>query len=219
MSANPSKKWYVLLSPPITYDYLSFTRAAFSSQVWARLLSRNRRNLERVLRLDAQQEDEPSLLYEANRVVAAAGEDDVEDTGGGWQLFDHAAWEDIAAAVWAKQSDLYEPTPADNPYLERAIDDAADLEDVALQRQEEGGDQQASTTATSSASKASGESHESSEDGSDVTESRPVNSRKRKLPVGGRGAGGRGGGRAGGRGGGGNGRRGAAGRPPPIRLT
>ena len=144
--------------------------------MWARLLSRNRRNLESVLWLDSQQHEQAAtLLYEEgsagtfeNRVVAAAGtEEEV------WQLLG-VSWEDIAEAVWNKQSDLFVHCP-DNPYLEREIEDDADLADMNLQREEAGGairDNSGSdpsttrTASTTSVSRASGDSsgRESTED-------------------------------------------------------
>jgi len=180
--------------------------------VWARLLSRNRRNLERVLRLDSQQHEQaglPStLLYEEggagefeNRVtVAAAGEEEEE-----WQLFD-VSWNDIAEAVWNKQSDLFAPTSPDNPYLEREIGDPADLADVTLQREVEGGairdnssgsgDPSTTRTAsTTSASRASGDSsgrHESTDDDNSDESTQDEKTKKRKAKKQGGGGPGRG---------------------------
>ena len=175
--------------------------------MWARLLSRNRRNLERVLRLDSQQHEqaEPSaLLYEEggpgtfkNRVVAAAGEEEEE-----WQLF-AVSWEDIAEAVWNKQSDLFAPTSLDNPYLEREIGDEADLADITLQREvaggairdnSGGGDLSTTRTASStSASRASGDSsgrHESTDDDNSDESTQDENTKKRKAKKGGQSRGG-----------------------------
>ncbi len=178
--------------------------------MWARLLSRNRRNLERVLRLDSQQHEQaglPStLLYEEggagefeNRVtVAAAGEEEEE-----WQLFD-VSWNDIAEAVWNKQSDLFAPTSPDNPYLEREIGDPADLADVTLQREVEGGairdnssgDPSTTRTAsTTSASRASGDSsgrHESTDDDNSDESTQDEKTKKRKAKKQGGGGPGRG---------------------------
>ena len=176
--------------------------------MWARLLSRNRRNLERVLRLDSQQREqaEPSaLLYEEdgpgtfkNRVVAAAGEEEE------WQLF-AVSWEDIAEAVWNKQSDLFAPpTSLNNPYLEREIGDEADLADTTLQREvaggairdnSGGGDLSTTRTAASStsASRASGDSsgrHESTDDDNSDESTQDENTKKRKAKKGGQSRGG-----------------------------
>ena len=178
---------------------VSLTSAAFfSPQVWDRLLSRNRLNLERVLRQEGEGEEvqaEPSLRYELHRVVAD-GEGD-EDTGGGWQLVD-ADWDVIAAAVWAKQSDLFDPVPAANPYLNRVVGDPADLADDTEQHEQGGGSirgaggsrstgatrSTGASSASSASRAASGSATEDddSDDSSDATKPKPKPKPKRKKP-------------------------------------
>ena len=200
--------------------------------MWQRLRNQNQLRLKRILQPQLVAEA-TTLVYEKgvegriNSISAGGREegtaDEDGDGDGGGRAFQLLAipWPDVADAVWEKQKQLFSSL-VENPYTNRVLGDEADRADVQARDEEEGGgsgggDRLASTTMTSSASKASGETpRESSEDGSDVTESTD-NYNKRKKPTGGREAtggkrklstGGREGGREGGRGGGGNGRQG-----------